>query len=65
MHQVTGINAVIFYSNDIFKNGKEGEDAERAARIGTILNGVVSLISTVTAAFWLKYFGRKTMVIVG
>lgn len=37
--QLTGINGVIFDSNEIFTHGKNGLSADKAARIGTFSIG--------------------------
>lgn len=63
--QLTGINAVIFYSNDIFVGGKVGYDSERAAKIGTVIVGVVNWASALAAIPLLTRFGRKTLLIIG
>jgi MFS family permease len=63
--QLTGINAVIFYSNDIFTRGREGFDSERAAKIGTMLVGVINWAAALTAIPLLTKFGRRTLLILG
>lgn len=63
--QLTGINAVIFYSNDIFIGDKKGYDSEQAAKIGTMLVGVVNWAAAMIAIPLLIRFGRKTLLIIG
>lgn len=63
--QLTGINAVIFYSNDIFTGGKSGYESENAAKIGTMLVGVVNWAFAMVAIPLLVKFGRKTLLIYG
>mmetsp|Transcript_5238 Transcript_5238/g.6216 ORF Transcript_5238/g.6216 Transcript_5238/m.6216 type:complete len:491 (+) Transcript_5238:21-1493(+) len=63
--QLTGINAVIFYSNDIFTRGKQGYDSEHAAKIGTMLVGVVNWATAMMAIPLLRFFGRKLLLIGG
>lgn len=65
MQQLTGINCVIFYSGDIFTRGKEGYESEHAAKIGTMLVGVVNWASTMATIPLLSKFGRKTLLIFG
>lgn len=63
--QLTGINAVIFYSNDIFTKGQTGYNSEKAAKIGTMLVGVINWGSALIAIPLLTRFGRKTLLIFG
>ena len=63
--QFTGINGVIFDSNNIFKDGKEGLDAEKAARIGTFFIGVAGFVGTGLSLITAKYFGRKLLLVIG
>ena len=59
-HQLTGINGVIFFSNEMFTDGEEGNDAERTARYGSLGLGAFSLLGSTLSIFALKYFGRVT-----
>lgn len=64
--QLTGINAVIFYSTDIFTRGLDpGYDNESAAKTGTMLVGVVNWAATMITIPLLSRFGRKTLLIFG
>lgn len=63
--QMTGINAVIFYSNTIFTKDKTGYDNEKFAKIGTMLVGVTNWGATLLAIPLLTKFGRKTLLIFG
>lgn len=56
LYQLTGFNAVIFYSNSLFTNGEDGNSAEMKARIGSILVGVFSIVGVFISLFCLKYF---------
>ncbi|CAI2365056.1 unnamed protein product [Moneuplotes crassus] len=58
-HQATGVNAITFFSTEIFKDGDEGNTAEKRARLGTLLLGVSALIGTAIAVFLFKIFSRK------
>jgi MFS family permease len=61
-YQATGIDAVIFFSNQIFLNGEEGEGAEFRARIATVFIGSASFTGTVSSVIILRYLKRKTML---
>ena len=63
--QLSGINGVIFDSNNIFKDGKTGLDAEKAARIGTFFIGVAGFLGTGLSLITAKFFGRKILLIIG
>lgn len=57
-YQLSGINAVIFYSNELFTNGESGNDAERRARYGSLLVGIFSLVGITISLITLRYFAR-------
>ena len=61
-HQTTFINGVTFFSNEIFTEDKEGDSAERLARIGTFGVSVVGFIGTATSMFLWKYFKWLTFI---
>jgi len=63
-HQFSGINAVIFHSNQMFTDGKESVSADRAARIGTFFIGVSGVIGALTTLLISKIFGRKTIMLI-
>lgn len=65
MQQLSGINAVIFYSSTIFSSGNDDGSADNGAKIGTALVGVFNMVSTLVAMVLLKYFGRKTLLVFG
>ena len=44
LNQFTGISAVTFYSNELFTEGKKGNEVEWKARIGTLNIGIISVI---------------------
>jgi len=58
-HQGTGINAITFFSTEIFKDGDEGNSAEKRARLGTLLLGVAAFTGTASSVFLHKIFSRK------
>lgn len=61
-HQLTGINAVMFYSNELFTEGKIGNEAEWTARLGTLLLGFTSFFGSLLTIPSLKYFNRLTLI---
>jgi len=60
--QLSGVNAVNFYSPRIFKM-IFGEGSKLVALAGTIGVGVVNLVFTVLAFFLIDRFGRKPLLI--
>ena len=65
LHQATGINSIVFYSNEIFIQGTSGSEAEVAARRGTFLIGVFGIIGALTAMALLNRYGRRILTLVG
>lgn len=58
--QVSGINAVIFYTTDIFNAAGTGIDAE----IATILVGVMQVIATFVASLIVDRLGRRILLLI-
>ncbi|KAH8269456.1 hypothetical protein KR018_003388, partial [Drosophila ironensis] len=58
--QLTGINAIMFYSTAIFKDA--GSSLE--PRFATIVIGVVQVIATILAIFLIEKIGRKILLLV-
>lgn len=61
IQQFSGINAIIYYSTDIFKKLFDGE----TATIATIGVGVVNSIATIVAMPFLDKWGRKPLLYTG
>ena len=61
--QFSGINAVIFYSNDIFMNDTQGNDYQ--AKIFTTLIGVILIITAYFSGKFIDKFGRKSIFLLG
>jgi len=62
--QVTGINAVIYYSDKIFK--LSGFTTPHQQTIATIISvGVVNVLATLIAIAWVDKFGRKPLLFAG
>jgi len=62
--QLSGVNAVNYYSPRIFKM-IFGDGSELVSLAGTIGVGVVNLVFTVLAFFFIDRFGRRPMLIAG
>jgi SP family xylose:H+ symportor-like MFS transporter len=60
--QFVGINVVLYYSSEIFRN--MGINTE-GALLQTIVVGAINLIFTVLAIFTVDRFGRKPLLIIG
>lgn len=61
--QFTGINAVLYYSPQIFASF--GLSATTNSLLATGVTGIIQVISTLPAVFFLDNFGRRTFLIVG
>ena len=60
--QFVGINVVLYYAGNIFRNMGQSIDT---SMIQTIIVGVVNLVFTVLAIFTVDRFGRKPLMIIG
>jgi SP family xylose:H+ symportor-like MFS transporter len=60
--QFVGINVVLYYAPEIFKNMGSGTDT---ALMQTILVGIINLAFTVLAIYTVDRFGRKPLMIIG
>ncbi|MGQ1909939.1 D-xylose transporter XylE [Marinifilum sp. RC60d5] len=60
--QFVGINVVLYYAAEIFRN--MGNDTD-SSLLQTILVGAINLIFTVLAIFTVDKFGRKPLMIIG
>lgn len=58
--QVSGVNAVIFYTNDIFNAAGTGLDSE----IATIIVGVMQVLATFVASLVVDRLGRRILLLV-
>ena len=62
--QITGINAVIYYSDQIFKLA--GFTNPHAQTVATIISvGAVNCLATLIAVAWIDKFGRKPLLYAG
>jgi Na+/melibiose symporter-like transporter len=66
-HELTGENALMLYSTEIFKKMASYKDGDNALspRTGTILIGVFNLLAHVPAVYLIKRLPRRTLLIVG
>ncbi len=60
--QFVGINVVLYYAPEIFKNMGSGTDT---ALLQTIIVGVINLTFTIVAIMSVDKFGRKPLMIIG
>jgi sugar porter (SP) family MFS transporter len=58
----SGITAVLYYANDLFKNAGFGTGASNN---GAIFIGFMNFISTVAALFLIDKLGRKPLLLIG
>ncbi|WP_430123442.1 sugar porter family MFS transporter [Paenibacillus chibensis] len=62
LQQVTGINAVMYYAPEIFKETGAGTNA---ALIQTILVGLINFLFTILAIWLIDKVGRKALLLTG
>ncbi|KAF6206823.1 hypothetical protein GE061_018059 [Apolygus lucorum] len=60
--QLSGINAVIYYSTSIFKTAQL---SDQNAQIATVGVGVVNALTTVVSVFLVETVGRKPLLMIG
>eukprot|EP00347_Sterkiella_histriomuscorum_P013305 403365224 len=63
--QLTGINALIWYSNNILQRINKETGSGISPRLGTILIGVTNFIGSVVSLFIVKKLGRKPLTVFG
>ncbi|MCF8566546.1 sugar porter family MFS transporter [Alicyclobacillus tolerans] len=62
LQQVTGINAIMYYAPEIFKQTGAGTNASLTE---TIIVGAVNLVFTIVALWLIDKVGRKALLLVG
>lgn len=60
--QFVGINVVLYYASNIFRNMGSSTDS---SLLQTIIVGIVNLLFTVVAIYTVDRFGRKPLMIIG
>ena len=60
--QFVGINVVLYYAGNIFRNMGASTDS---SLLQTIIVGAVNLLFTVVAILMVDKFGRKPLMIIG
>lgn len=60
--QLTGINAIIFFSSSLFDTDNTGEGITKAD--GTAILNTANFLATIVGVISLQYFGRKTLMLV-
>ncbi len=60
--QLTGINAVIYFSTTIFESAGLNEHNARLATVGV---GTINVIATIFAVYFVEHIGRKKLMIGG
>ncbi len=63
IQQLSGINAIIYYSTTIF--GMAGFDLATTSTMATVGVGVVNALSTLIAIYFLDKLGRKPLLYIG
>ena len=64
LQQLTGINAVIYYANQIFAAaGFTSPDSQSLATLWAV--GAVNVVATFVAVAWVDRFGRKPLLFIG
>jgi sugar porter (SP) family MFS transporter len=64
LQQVTGINAIIYYANEIFAEAGF-TTAEQQAKATLYAVGAVNVLATFIAVAWVDRFGRRPLLLTG
>jgi sugar porter (SP) family MFS transporter len=63
LQQLTGINSIMYYAPEIFKQA--GLSGQRASLLATGINGCVNVVATIPAILFLDKWGRRPVLISG
>lgn len=63
LQQLTGINSIMYYAPEIFK--QSGLNDQRASLLATGINGVVIILATIPAILYIDKLGRRFILISG
>ena len=61
-NQLSGINAILYYANDIFRMAGAGDNS---AALQSVVVGLVNLVTTMAALTVIDRIGRRKLMIVG
>jgi sugar porter (SP) family MFS transporter len=64
LQQVTGINAIIYYANEIFAEAGF-VTAQQQAKATLYAVGLVNVVATLIAVAWIERFGRRPLLFTG
>ena len=67
LQQITGINAIIFYSSFIFQVKGDDDNSNILSshwieKVGTVSVGIVNCITSLLGVYMISRFGRKTLL---
>ena len=60
-NQLSGINAILYYANDIFRSAGAGDNAA----LDSVIIGLVNLVVTMSALTVIDKIGRRKLMIIG
>ena len=63
LQQLTGINSIMYYAPEIFKQA--GLNDQRASLLATGINGFVIVLATIPAILFIDKLGRRFILIIG
>ncbi|CAF3796445.1 unnamed protein product [Rotaria sp. Silwood1] len=63
LQQLTGINSIMYYAPEIFKQA--GLPGQRASLLATGINGCVNILATIPAILFIDKLGRRLVLISG
>ncbi|PVU88900.1 hypothetical protein BB561_005651 [Smittium simulii] len=64
--QLTGINVIMYYAPEIFKQaGLGGSNSNNSENIATGINGIVNVLFTIPAVLYVDKWGRRKTLIAG
>ncbi|RBY79556.1 MFS transporter [Geodermatophilus sp. TF02-6] len=61
-NQLSGINAILYYANDIFRMAGAGDNA---AALQSVVVGLVNLVTTMAALTVIDKIGRRRLMLIG
>jgi hypothetical protein len=64
-NQLTGNNAIVFYSTTILELMDADGNFALTPKMGTCIIGIFTFVGAFSSAIPLKFFGRKTLLLAG